>query len=1237
MTSCAEKSLKKLVEGKPNEWGGRIALSDLYRSWNKPKEALEQLAVDLKPSEDLVGIAGERFVVYTPEAQVRRAELAAHSIQFAKPEERDALRDQATKEAKQASIALGDRNPRVILVDAALARYYDKDVSRTLELLKSALSEIRGDDPAQEELLNDTGDQYVEIALERGQTGTARQFLIEQSTRRVADARVKIKLAQLYLRESDYASAREILLPLVRIAPDDPQVTYLYLLANKDRPVEAREMCAKLPEANAEQRKQKLRFSVDLQQPEIYERLMPIVLDESGSDPDAVKLLVAGAAQLRNAGEKDKAVAFCDKAIAKYPKVVEYERIKKLIQFNSIDEINKYRDDLIASQTKDDPYNSALFDGQRALRDGKMEDAIAALKKAAAFDPTATKFGGKAQEALWQIFVQNRRWDEADAMADVLGKANVDEAGGRIYRTRTLIARGKADEALQLAREVQKALPTSARAWVSLGMAQAASGQFDEAIKSYDVALAQNPIEPEALRGATLAARALGRIDDANRYVKTARAAYPNATDFELEQLNLEQSFGSNPEAVIARREEFAQSSPNNADFAYLLGDAYFRVARKKAADHDEKGAQEWLQKAIKAHRDGMEKFPTDLRFANDYATLCLANNDFDSGIKALEKLEGNPKLAGDVRLPLMRAEFLLRANKSSDARTVVEEVLKSDPQNVDALRALTRTYLTENRTEDALKALERGGEKPGFYEARVDLLTQLGRNKDALELLAKAQALRPDANKAAQRVELLLRDKQLDLARAEAEALIKSNPNNTSARWLRALIEMNSPQPNYQSAIDDLTAVRTAAPKNVSARHQLAQALLQVGRTADAQTELEATFNDNKDNRLAALRLLGYYIDRAQWVPAEGVISEARRDPAMAADAQLSMMEAQMYSLRKDYAKALAAAQRAVSQAPNDVGAANQMLSIQIDAGQPDKSLAAADQVLAKEPKAYWAIRLRATALAALKKPAEAKAEFKRLFDLLEGDANAQRDVVAAAAKALTPADGLALIDQRMDTDPNWRAVGIDLLGKMNTPDARERARALIDRNVRDAKMLGPDTAKDLQLRIYRTAGEFYLNDTPPAADKACEAYAKVIELGGRDRMSLNNYAYALTLRGTADDIAKAKPLAEDAYNQAKAEGFPNARQDAYIMDTYGWVLILTGDTINGMAILNDAATRSELPEIYYHLAEGNLRTNQKEAAELFAKKALDLISQIEQTGGVVDPSLKTKVDDVRQRAAAQ
>lgn len=152
---------------------------------------------------------------------------------------------------------------------------------------------------------------------------------------------------------------------------------------------------------------------------------------------------------------------------------------------------------------------------------------------------------------------------------------------------------GRYAEAAKQYQAVVRATPQSATSWYNLGFCQRMSGQYAEALASYQQAIDRNVTQPEEahLNRAAILADAMRREDEAERELKRALKINPRYTPALINLANLAEDYGRRSESVelYARALSF---EPNNWQ-------ALARYANVLVAPDDVRAAIPRLQAAI--------------------------------------------------------------------------------------------------------------------------------------------------------------------------------------------------------------------------------------------------------------------------------------------------------------------------------------------------------------------------------------------------------------------------------------------------------------------------------------------------------------------------------------------------------------------------------------------------------------------------------------------------------------
>jgi predicted Zn-dependent protease len=127
---------------------------------------------------------------------------------------------------------------------------------------------------------------------------------------------------------------------------------------------------------------------------------------------------------------------------------------------------------------------------------------------------------------------------------------------------------------------------------------------------------------------------------------------------------------------------------------------------------------------------------------------------------------------------------------------------------------------------------------------------------------------------------------------------------------------------------------------------------------------------------------------------------------------------------------------------------------------------------------------------------------------------------------------------------------------------------------------------ARRLLVLVYQASGK---------VDEAIKQYEHLMEQGPADPVMLNNFAWLLHEKGDA----RAVDLARRAY--AVAPGISE------VADTYGWILLESGKTAEGMKVLQSALTGApDNPDVQYHLATAYAKTGDSAKASELVRESL-------------------------------
>ncbi|WP_145277192.1 tetratricopeptide repeat protein [Tautonia plasticadhaerens] len=314
------------------------------------------------------------------------------------------------------------------------------------------------------------------------------------------------------------------------------------------------------------------------------------------------------------------------------------------------------------------------------------------------------------------IDFQERQTDEAIARLRE-GLKNVGGANERLvlYLANALIESGNLAEAAPLVSRYKGLAGSESTYLYLLGLYQQKAGEPAKAIDSFDGA--ERGIN-EALKPRMLVARGrckliLGRGSDAIQDFRAAVAADPRSAQARLALVDA-LARGGVDRALVELREGIA-SAPESPELRRALLQILLAIQAARPANQ-----RSWL--------------------------------DFDS---ALRDIREQPALADDPALTALQAQREMLDGRTDDAVALLETAVEAHPDASILWSTWVDTLVRAGRRADALSVLERAsrpeaaGDSATYRVLRSQLLTQLGRGGEAIDLLVAGASTLPTDQRA--------------------------------------------------------------------------------------------------------------------------------------------------------------------------------------------------------------------------------------------------------------------------------------------------------------------------------------------------------------------------------------------------------------------------------------------------------------------------------------------------------
>lgn len=708
------------------------------------------------------------------------------------------------------------------------------------------------------------------------------------------------------------------------------------------------------------------------------------------------------------------------------------------------------------------------------------------------------------------------------------------------------------------------------------------------------------------------------QIDEADRYVTAAARLRPDDLRVRSIRASVDYKKGDREKALADARAIIAQ------DPAQVTARLVLVAARVDDADFD--GALQELDAA--------------LGFAPDDLSLNVIR------LGVLEKLERvddiGPQLETLVRhypeidkFHEALAKWYVFKKRYDEAEGQYRAIAANSPRDYRKALDVARFLNAVHGPERARAELERLVAEPGalveYSLALAALDLRDGREQDAVDRLDRIIAEKKSGEGAGkamlERAKIHIRKAEYEQADTLLDSLLKQDPKNSAALTLRA--SRHLAVDDNEKAIRDLRAALDVAPDDVQVLLMLAgayerdgsrelalerlgqavqksdylpdvvlrytQALIEAQKIEVAESLLLDALKRRGDRRDLLTSLAQIKLRQQNWKAAEQVARRLRDlDPE---DETAGRLEAAAALGQRKFAESADILQGLVKDGQEGDAGLIALIRALLAGGDVDRAAAFLDRRLSENPDDTTALVLRASIVAGKGDLEAAEADLKRAIELEPGN---------AAAYA-----SLARI--------------YNSLGKS------DEVSAAIDKGV-------AMNDKDVALRLTQAMQAEYQGDF----DEAIEIYGELYKERPNSAVVANNFASLL-----ADHRADDPATVERAFNIARR--FRDSTQP-HLMDTYAWLLHLTGATGEALPILRRAADLLPTnPTVQYHLGVVLAASGELSQARQQVTRAIELSEQVnfpqkdrardvlQRIDALEAEALRIKEEDARRREQAR
>jgi tetratricopeptide (TPR) repeat protein len=579
----------------------------------------------------------------------------------------------------------------------------------------------------------------------------------------------------------------------------------------------------------------------------------------------------------------------------------------------------------------DAKYGEARYALAKAYeQSGQPEEAVRQYVAAGELLPT----NGEAQTKAAVILLVAREFERAKQHADAALKIDPKNLDAQIAFAMATAGLKDVDSALKEMQEAIQIAPGDFRPYMSLGSLQASVGQAAEAEASFKRAVELAP-------RASTAHTALGyyywmtkRLPEAEKELQTAASLAPEDTQPNrlLALFYMTQDRMNDAETPLLRL-----ANKKDVRAVLVLGDLY--VARAQA------------EKARPFYASIVDDKSVGSLARSRLAGLDYAAGKVQEAHASLEQaLKADPT---NVDLLTIKTRWYLRERRVDEALAVATDTVKAAPSSAAAQYALGLAYVARQQNAEAIAAFKETLRlNPQVADAQMQLsrlMIASGRPDEALSYAESARRQNPSRIARASVISALLAKGQRDRADAEVRALLKEQPQWSTAHVLNGILltargdhasaarEFDRALELDSADVDALTGRVTldlGLKRPADGRARLARALA-ANPSSSPLLVLAARFENSAGDRAAAER----YLRKSIEVDASNLTAYA--------------LLGQMYVAQKRLDEARTEFERIVAKRPDNVGVKT-MIGIIYDMQQrQDESRRVYEEVVRASPRA--------------------------------------------------------------------------------------------------------------------------------------------------------------------------------------------------------------------------------------------------------------------------------------------
>lgn len=862
--------------------------------------------------------------------------------------------------------------------------------------------------------------------------------------------------------------------------------------------------------------------------------------------------------------------------------------------------------DLAAAASAEDYLRNA----QEFLDKGEVKAAAIELKNTLRADPTLVE----ARLMLGKIYVRLGDGPSAEKELKRAERLRAPRERWVSALAEAYLLQGKYQEVLdEIQAESNLAPDLRASLLTHRGLANLGLAQPDMADELFSTALALNPDFEPALLGKIQLAIKRNELEKAGKFTDELLEKSPNNDKALLIRAELDRHAGRNQEAVVLfdrllkQNPEHLQGRLGRA--AALTASGKPDAALKDLDFLEQKRTIPMVQymRAVIAFqkqdlKGALEYAERVLSAAPDHAQSILLYGAANYGLGHLETAE--PYLAravtalpGNLRAAKLYAAVKMKLGHPKEAIRVLEPHA-ADSDDAQLLALLGSAYMMSGNHAKGSELLAKAVEKaPSRAALRTQLAVGLlagGETGQAISELKSAVELGQDLMQADVLLVLTqLREKNYTGALKSSEALEKRMPDSAIPYNLTGLAWFA--KGDYDLAEQRFRKALEVDPDFFTARMNLARLYIARGNDKGAERQYREVLKKTDNNLGAMLGLAALARKKGDQAGALEWLKKAREANPDAVQPGLLLTE--LYVQSGESLKALNTASELFGRYPNDPRVLLALGTAQLSAGETNSAIGSFETLINRRGASAQLLNLLATAQTNIGYYDKARDSYKQAIALAPDNRNLKLALGSMEIRAGRHARAMEIAQELQKVDPEL-ASAYDLEGAARLGQ-HQRAAAISAYD--KANSLQPTSGRALLLsRLYQESGDpkkattvlqdwlkYHPDDLVVGtnlaltfqqrglSEQAITAYERVYRINPNNMVVLNNLAWLYFQK----DDPRALELGAKAYELA-----PRRPE---VVDTYGWILLSSGNSEKALVILQEALVSApDNAEITYHVA---------------------------------------------------